>query len=39
MNRPAMSGNPGWSKTVAEVFLAETGGDMTAFPTAGHLAS
>ena len=30
---------PGWSTTVAEVFLAETGGDMTAFPTAGHLAS
>ena len=30
---------PGWSTTVAEVFLAETGGDMTAFSTAGHLAS
>ena len=30
---------PGWSTTVAEVFLAETGDDMTAFPTAGHLAS
>jgi transposase len=30
---------PGWSTTMAEVFLAETGGDMTAFPTAGHLAS
>jgi transposase len=30
---------PGWSTTVAEVFLAETGGDMTVFPTAGHLAS
>ena len=30
---------PGWSTTIAEVFLAETGGDMTAFPTAGHLAS
>lgn len=30
---------PGWSTTVAEVFLAETGGDMSVFPTAGHLAS
>ncbi|MDT5260333.1 MAG: hypothetical protein QOD10_5413 [Mycobacterium sp.] len=30
---------PGWSTKVAEVFLAETGGDMTVFPTAGHLAS
>lgn len=30
---------PGWSMTVAEVFLAETGGDMSVFPTAGHLAS
>ena len=30
---------PGWSTTVAEIFLAETGGDMTVFPTAGHLAS
>lgn len=29
----------GISTTVAEVFLAETGGDMSAFPTAGHLAS
>jgi transposase len=24
---------------MAEIFLAETGGDMTVFPTAGHLAS
>ena len=30
---------PGFSTTVAEVFLAETGGDMSVFPTAGHLAS
>ena len=30
---------PGWSTTVAEVFLAETGGEMTVFPTAGRLAS
>ena len=30
---------PGFSTTVAEVFLAETGADMTVFPTAGHFAS
>ncbi len=30
---------PGISKTVAEVFLAETGADLSVFPTAGHLAS
>ena len=30
---------PGISKRVAEVFIAETGGDMRQFPTAGHLAS
>jgi len=30
---------PGISTTVAEVLLAETGGDMSVFPTAGHLAS
>jgi len=30
---------PGFSTTVAEVFIAETGADMTVFPTAGHLAS
>lgn len=29
----------GISTTVAEVFLAETGGDMSVFPAAGHLAS
>ena len=30
---------PDFSTTVAEVFLAQTGADMTVFPTAGHLAS
>jgi len=30
---------PGFSQTIAEVFIAETGGDMTQFPTPGHLAS
>ena len=30
---------PGISTTVAEVFIAETGADMTVFPSAGHLAS
>jgi transposase len=30
---------PGISQTVAEVIIAETGADMTVFPTAGHLAS
>jgi len=30
---------PGISTTVAEVLLAETGGDMSVFPTAGHIAS
>jgi transposase len=30
---------PGVSRIVAEVFLAETGADMSVFPTAGHLAS
>jgi transposase len=29
---------PGFGTTVAQVFLAETGGDMAAFPTAAHLA-
>ncbi len=29
---------PGFGVTVAQVFLAETGGDMTAFPTAAQLA-
>ena len=30
---------PGISTTIAEVFVAETGADMSVFPTAGHLAS
>jgi transposase len=30
---------PGISTTVADVVLAETGGDMSVFPTAGHLAA
>jgi transposase len=30
---------PGWGRRTAEVFLAETGGDMSRFPTAAHLAS
>ena len=30
---------PGFSTTVAVVFIAETGADMSVFPTAGHFAS
>jgi transposase len=30
---------PGVGRGVAEIIIAETGGDMTRFPTAGHLAS
>jgi transposase len=30
---------PGFSTTIAQVIIAETGADMTVFPTAGHLAS
>ena len=30
---------PGFSRIVAEIFIAETGGDMKVFPSAGHLAS
>jgi transposase len=30
---------PGWGRTTAEVFIAETGGDMTVFPSAGQLVS
>ena len=32
-------GMPGWGRGTAEVFLAETGGDMSKFPCAAHLAS
>jgi transposase len=34
-----LDGIPGISRRVAEVIIAETGGDMSRFPTAGHLAS
>lgn len=30
---------PGVKRTTAEIFIAETGGDMTRFPSAGHLAA
>jgi transposase len=30
---------PGWGRLTAEVFIAETGGNMAVFPTAGQLAS
>ncbi len=30
---------PGFSRIIAEVFIAETGAEMGVFPTAGHLAS
>lgn len=30
---------PGWSENVANVFIAETGADMSVFPTSAHLAS
>lgn len=30
---------PGWSQNVANVFIAETGADMSVFPSAAHLAS
>ena len=30
---------PGFSRITAEAFVAETGADMSVFPTAGHLAS
>ena len=30
---------PGWGRSTAEVFIAETGGDMSVFATAGQLAS
>src|SRR5881227_2408437 len=34
-----LDGIPGIGPGVAEIIIAETGGDMTRFPTAGHLAS
>lgn len=34
-----LQGVPGISRRVAEVIIAETGGDMSRFPTSGHLAS
>ena len=37
--RELLESIPGFSQIVAEVFIAETGGDMTQFPTPGHLAS
>lgn len=37
--RDALTTIPGISTTVAEVVIAETGADMTVFPTAAHLAS
>ena len=37
--REALVTIPGISQTVAEVIIAETGADMTVFPTAAHLAS
>jgi transposase len=37
--RDALVTIPGISQTVADVIIAETGADMTVFPTAGHLAS
>jgi transposase len=37
--RELLSSIPGFSRVIAEVFIAETGGDMNAFPSAGHLAS
>lgn len=30
---------PGFSTTIAEIFIAETEADMTVFPSAGHLSS
>src|SRR5664279_4813945 len=37
--RDLLQSIPGFSQTVAEVFIAETGGDMTQFPTPDQLAS
>lgn len=38
-SREALSTIPGVSTLVADVIIAETGGDMSVFPTAAHLAS
>lgn len=37
--RDLLTSIPGWSQVVADVFIAETGADMSVFPSAGHLAS
>ncbi|MCB8914074.1 IS110 family transposase [Rhodococcus rhodochrous] len=37
--RELLTSIPGFSTSIAEVFLAETGADMSVFPTAAHLAS
>ncbi len=37
--RDRLCGIPGISTTVADVVIAETGGDMRVFPSAGHLAA
>jgi hypothetical protein len=37
--RELLTSIPGFSTKTAEVFIAETGGDMGVFPSAGHLAS
>ncbi len=34
-----LCGIPGWGRRTAEVFIAETGGDMSAFPSAEQLAA
>jgi transposase len=34
-----LRGIPGWGRTTAEVFIAETGGDMSVFPTPEQLAA
>lgn len=34
-----LDGIPGINARIAQIIIAETGGDMTRFPTAGHLAS
>ena len=34
-----LCGIPGWGRATAEVFIAETGGDMSVFPSSGQLAA